>query len=316
MYSKKELACQRRVREIKNQLKSTKQGDARAEKYCRIYRESGWVMCRDLRKLMNCKSLFPGVEDKISILTYNVKNKHFRSTEVIDYLEKINFDVHEFRFEDGKSAVHSCMVDDVRVVRKFLSKGVNVDLDTYTCSPLFIAAQYKNEEIVKLLLEHKANPNQSDPEGSTPLHALALPCLCECRTKWHTCDTRKPVENLVKMLLENGADIEARNRHGDTPLQSAVMRFDVALTKSLLDHGASLSSLNEKRMFTQTFSSLELTTYAVSLDIIEVMQLLQSAGYNMDFRTKLRMRVIRMKMSISMFRWLIENFFTMNLAFI
>ncbi|KAL7305513.1 hypothetical protein TKK_0002250 [Trichogramma kaykai] len=181
------------------------------------------------------------------------------------------------------------MVDDVRVVRKFLSKGVNVDLDTYTCSPLFIAAQYKNEEIVKLLLEHKANPNQSDPEGSTPLHALALPCLCECRTKWHTCDTRKPVENLVKMLLENGADIEARNRHGDTPLQSAVMRFDVALTKSLLDHGASLSSLNEKRMFTQTFSSLELTTYAVSLDIIEVMQLLQSAGYNMDFRTKLRM---------------------------
>uniref|UniRef100_A0ABD2XB22 Uncharacterized protein n=1 Tax=Trichogramma kaykai TaxID=54128 RepID=A0ABD2XB22_9HYME len=31
MYSKKELACQRRVREIKNQLKSTKQGDARAE---------------------------------------------------------------------------------------------------------------------------------------------------------------------------------------------------------------------------------------------------------------------------------------------
>ncbi|KAL7305516.1 hypothetical protein TKK_0002252 [Trichogramma kaykai] len=91
------------------------------------------------------------------------------------------------------------------------------------------------------------------------------------------------------MLLENGADIEARNRHGDTPLQSAVMRFDLALTKSLLDHGASLSSLNEKRMFTQTFSSLELTTYAVSLVIIEVMQLLQSAGYNMDFCTKLRM---------------------------
>ncbi|KAL7305515.1 hypothetical protein TKK_0002252 [Trichogramma kaykai] len=181
------------------------------------------------------------------------------------------------------------MVDDERVVRKFLSKGVNVDLDTYTYSPLFIAAQYKNGQIVKLLLEHKANPNQSDHEGSTPLHALALPCLCECRTKWHTCDTRKPVENLVKMLLENGADIEARNRHGDTPLQSAVMRFDLALTKSLLDHGASLSSLNEKRMFTQTFSSLELTTYAVSLVIIEVMQLLQSAGYNMDFCTKLRM---------------------------
>ncbi|KAL7304225.1 hypothetical protein TKK_0003419 [Trichogramma kaykai] len=91
------------------------------------------------------------------------------------------------------------------------------------------------------------------------------------------------------MLIDSGADIEARNRHGDTPLQSAVMRFDVALTKSLLDHGASLGSLSEKRMFIHYFSSLELTAYAVSLNIIEVMQLLQSAGYNMDFHTKLRM---------------------------
>ncbi|XP_014228204.2 ankyrin-1-like [Trichogramma pretiosum] len=286
MSSKDEVACHLRVREIKNQLKSIKQGDARAE----------------------------------------------NSSEVIDYLEKINFDVHEFRLKDGKSAVHcladlyelaetrchrdmllikhslrnyprknycdahgytyfhaACMVADIRVVRKFLSKGVNVNLDTYTCSPLFIAAQYNNVEIVELLLEHRANPNQSDHEGSTPLHALALPYLCECIERFYYCDTRKPVDYIVKMLIDSGADIEARNRHGDTPLQSAVMRFDVALTKSLLDHGASLDSLNEKRMFIHNFSSLELRTYAVSLDIIEVMQLLQSAGYKMDFHTKLRM---------------------------
>ncbi|CAB0042508.1 unnamed protein product [Trichogramma brassicae] len=333
MSSKREVASHVRVRKIKNQLKSIKQGDARAEKYCRIYRAPGtWVMRRDLRKFMNCNSLFPRVEDKAFIFTYNVKNKHFSSTEVIEYLEKINFDVHEFRLEDGKSAVHcladlyeseqirynrnmslinhffrnyprknycdahgytyfhaACMVADVSVVKKFFSQGVNVNLNTYTCSPLFIAAQYKHEEMVKLLLEHRADPNQSDHEGSTPLHALALPCLCECNTIWHTCSTRKPVDNLVKMLIENGADIEARNNHGDTPLQTAVMRFDVALTKSLLNHGASLSSLNEKRMFIHKFSSIELTTYAVSLDIIEVMQLLQSAGYKMDFHTKLRM---------------------------
>ncbi|CAB0028182.1 unnamed protein product [Trichogramma brassicae] len=332
MSSKEEVAFHRRVREIKNKLKSIKQGDARAEEYCRIYRKNLFSMRMYLRKLMNCHSLFPRVEDKIIFFTYNVKNNHFTCTEVIEYLEKINFDVHEFRLEDGKSAVHyfadlyeskqtrfdlipsyikhffrnyprknycdahgytyfhaACMVADARVVKKFLSQGVNVNLDTYTRLPLSIAAQYKHEEIVKLLLEHRADPNQSDREGSTPLHALALPCLCECNQDWHTCDTRKPVDKFVKMLIDSGADIEARNRHGDTPLQSAVMRFDVALTKSLLDHGASLSSLNEKRMFIHNFSSLELSTYALSLDLIEVMQSLQSAGYKMDFHAKLRM---------------------------
>ncbi|KAL7298246.1 hypothetical protein TKK_0009232 [Trichogramma kaykai] len=321
--------------QVKYHLKSIYEVSARREEFCYLYENDGQSRF-SLYKLINDHSLFPSAEDKIFFFKYALDKKERDIMEALD-----NFDIHEFRFEDGKSAVHylaerseservikrvnrsliknfflnhsqqdffpnyprknycdahgytyfhaACMVADVKTVRKFLREGVNVDLDTYTRSPLFIAAQYKNEEIVKLLLEHRANPNQTDHEGSTPLHALALPCLCECNPKWHTCDTRKPVDKLVKILIDSGADLEARNRYGDTPLQSVVMRFDVALTKSLLDHGASLSSLNEKRMFTQTFSSLELTTYALSLDIIEVMQLLQSAGYKMDFHTKLRM---------------------------
>ncbi|XP_014228211.1 serine/threonine-protein kinase TNNI3K-like [Trichogramma pretiosum] len=313
----------------------------RREEFCYLYENDAWgdgSTSKVLDKLVNDDGIFPRAEDKAFLFQYALDERHLK---IITALEKGNFDRHEFRFEDGKSAVHylaerskservikrvnrsliknfflnhsrqdlfrnyprknycdahgytyfhaACMVDDVRVVRKFLSQGVNVNLDTYTCSPLFIAAQYKNVEIAELLLEHRANPNQSDHEGSTPLHALALPCLCECIERFYYCDTRKPVDYIVKMLIDSGADIEARNRHGDTPLQSAVMRFDVALTKSLLDHGASLRSLNEKRMFIHNFSSLELTTYALSLDVIEVMQLLQSAGYKMDFHTKLRM---------------------------
>uniref|UniRef100_A0ABD2XRU8 Uncharacterized protein n=1 Tax=Trichogramma kaykai TaxID=54128 RepID=A0ABD2XRU8_9HYME len=60
MSSKDEIAGHLRLREIKNQLKSIKQGDARAEKYCRIYRkmpeEFFWLGKRfqTLRR-MNCQ---------------------------------------------------------------------------------------------------------------------------------------------------------------------------------------------------------------------------------------------------------------------
>ncbi|CAB0033491.1 unnamed protein product, partial [Trichogramma brassicae] len=183
----------------------------------------------------------------------------------------------------------ACTIGHERAIDSLLRQGVDINLDTYTCSALHIAAQYRLETVVKKLLDHGANPNQQDHEKSTPLHAFAWMCLCGCVSRKDYCDRRRPVDKLVKMLLVKGANIEARNRHGDTPLQLAVSRFDVELTRSLLKHGASLSSLNEDRMFIQNFSSLELKCYPVTLNIIEVMQLLQSAGYKMDFYTKLRL---------------------------
>ncbi|CAB0040333.1 unnamed protein product [Trichogramma brassicae] len=140
-----------------------------------------------------------------------------------------------------------------------------------------------------MLLVYGANPNQQDHEQSTPLHALSWPNLCDCVSGWSYCDTKQPVDELVKMLVNYGANIEARNSCGDTPLQLAVSRFDVELTKALLKYGASLDSLNKDKMFSMNFSSLELKCYAFTLNIIDVMQLLRSSGYEMDLLSRLRM---------------------------
>ncbi|KAL7287121.1 hypothetical protein TKK_0018738 [Trichogramma kaykai] len=320
----------------KDYLKSISNMDERREKLCQGYVEQRWATDNDFITLMNCESLFPSDEDK----RYFVK---FALTEFpcsIDFnlriLKKINesnFNIHDFRFKDGKSAVHylaemdalpiiplartlmlpfmelflesaeqnyqdehgytylhgACMSDNVTALNRLLGQGVDVDLDTYTCSPLHIAAQYRNEDVVEILLRHRADPNQPDRERSTPLHALARLRICDCHTGLEVCDYKRPVDKLVNMLVEHGAELEARNSHGDTPLQLAVSRFDRELVASLLAHGASIRNLNDDRMFSWNFSSLELRCYPYTLQIIETIRLLQSAGYQMDFRARLRM---------------------------
>ncbi|XP_023318563.1 uncharacterized protein LOC106653840 [Trichogramma pretiosum] len=190
----------------------------------------------------------------------------------------------------GYTYLHAaCMTGNVAAVNLFLSQGVDVNLDSYKYSPLHIAAQYRHLNVIEILLRHGADPNQQDVEKSTPLHALARLCLCRCTNHYLFCDKRKPVDEIVQILVEHGANIEARNCHGETPLQAAASRFDVNLTKALLDHGASLDNLDEDKMFSADFTSLELKNYPLTLNIIEMMHLLKSVGYEINVHTRLKM---------------------------
>ncbi|CAB0034102.1 unnamed protein product [Trichogramma brassicae] len=83
--------------------------------------------------------------------------------------------------------------------------------------------------------------------------------------------------------------METRNRDGNSPLDLAVSRLDVQLVKSLLKHGASLHNLNEDKMFSAEFTSTKLKNYPFTLNIIEMVQLLQSVGFMMSFETRLKM---------------------------
>ncbi|XP_014234599.2 ankyrin repeat domain-containing protein 62-like isoform X2 [Trichogramma pretiosum] len=269
---------------------------------------------RILIELMNCKELFPSVEDKKYFLKYALDKP---SLEMIKLLEEGNLKIHEVKLEDGQSALHylaeimdyflespeknyqdnlgytylhgACMSGNVSAVNLLLSQGVDVNLDTYTCSPLHIAAQYRHADVVEILLTHGANPNQRDAEKSTPLHALARLCLCQCTDCEKFCDERKPVDKLVQMLIDHGADIEAQNCHGYTPLGLSVCRFDLELTRTLLKHGAKIDNLNENKIFNMTFTPLELKNYPLTLNIIEMAHLLKSAGYNLSLQARLRM---------------------------
>ncbi|CAB0034214.1 unnamed protein product [Trichogramma brassicae] len=280
-----------------------------------------------IMKMMKNESLFPTVGNEIYFMKYAFEH------EILLILKALHANgehIHEFRWEDGKSALHylveqgepysrrvmslinfllknseknycdergysylhgACFAGDIETVERFVRQGVDVNLDTYTRSALHIAAQYHHKEIVKILLDHGADPNQLDHEQqSTPLHALAWPvaCIFVIPTLYFY-SSRKPVDDIVDMLVMKKANIEARNSHGDSPLQYAVSRFNVDVAGALLKNSASLSSLNEDRIFSTTFTTLELKSYSLTFHIIEMMKLLKSADYQMNMNTRLRM---------------------------
>ncbi|CAB0033173.1 unnamed protein product [Trichogramma brassicae] len=237
--------------------------------------------------LRNGRSAVHHLAESLVGLKYNYSPRT-RALKLVDYfLESARKNHCD---EQGYTYLHAaCVAGNATAARKLLRRGADVDCDSYKYSALQAAAWYKHEDVVEVLLEAGADPNRPDVEGSTPLHSLSWLCLCECESSRRYCDKRKPVERIVRMLVEAGADIEARNRHGDTALQASVSRLDVELARVLLKHGASLSSLNEDRMFAGKFKPIELKAYPLALNIIEMLQLLQSAGYEVDLLTRLKM---------------------------
>lgn len=107
-------------------------------------------------------------------------------------------------------------------------------------TPLSLAAFFDQDEIAKLLLTHKANPNlvAKNPSKVNALHSAVAKenyNLCALFLKYkvdvnatqtqsvtalHSAVHRGNLK-LTKLLVENGADIHAKMKNGDTPLAIA-----------------------------------------------------------------------------------------------
>ncbi|CAB0038941.1 unnamed protein product [Trichogramma brassicae] len=206
--------------------------------------------------------------------------------------------------DHGYTYLHgACFSGDIETVQRFVSQGVDVDVDSFTYSPLHIACKYRRVDVVKVLLESGAEPNRLDKEDkSTPLHALARLRVCDC-AEFCTDNIdddkiekkRRPVDEIVNLLVAKGANIETRNARGFTPLESAVSLLDYELTKSLLERGASLDSLSENIVFSTDYTSSELKNYPITLYIAELIRLLSSNGFSCDVYTRLKILKFFMK---------------------
>lgn len=102
------------------------------------------------------------------------------------------------------------------------------DADGYT--PLWLAAQRGDPEMVRLLLAAGAEVNLPGAYGATPL----LVAACHGR------------EAVVRLLVESGADVNAATVIGQTALDLAVERGHAAVVRALLEAGGAAGAAAER----------------------------------------------------------------------
>jgi ankyrin repeat protein len=104
---------------------------------------------------------------------------------------------------------------------------------------LMRAAFSGDVELVKLLLDHGADPTIISKDSETVLMAACGTGFIPGYSKGRT-----PAERLaaVKLLVERGQDVNAADDYGITPLMVAANLGDVAIIQYLIDKGASLAA--------------------------------------------------------------------------
>jgi hypothetical protein len=116
-----------------------------------------------------------------------------------------------------------------------LKQGVDVDSRYLGSTPLFSACGHCHYDVIKLLLENKADPNSRNISGYTPLQAaLDFFRFRELREK-------PPDINVLKLLLDYGAnpDVNMPGNKGWTAVKwFAQVKKDLEVAMILREHGA------------------------------------------------------------------------------
>jgi ankyrin repeat protein len=122
--------------------------------------------------------------------------------------EKRLFDLG-YRYFDEDNFVMSAAKGEVDAARAFLDYGLSVDSKDsgdHVSTPLLRAASLDDPALGLFLIEHGANVNAKDTNGSTPLMLAASHC------------GQTP---LLKALLKKGVDVNAKSAGGGTPMMMA-----------------------------------------------------------------------------------------------
>jgi len=111
-------------------------------------------------------------------------------------------------------------------------------------TPFMRAARSADVETMRLLLEHKADPNKAANDHTTPIISAGAGM-----GNRFAGGEEKPEPQFVeamKLLVENGANVNATNDRGDTAMHGAAGRGANLLVQFLADHGAKLDVKNKQ----------------------------------------------------------------------
>jgi ankyrin repeat protein len=245
---------------------------------------------------------FIDLESSENSLNLAVNSLHF---SVVDLLLASKADVN-YQSKVGYTALYIAgMHGDqaLPIVEQLLNAGANVTLgpgpthgDATGSTPLYVAAFYGGNKIVKRLIDGGAPIDFKLADGSTLMHALAHKCnnatIMMIKKSGIAHDVPRndgftPLrvaviagnEPAVKALLELDANINTLDNKGITPLLSAVLNDQETMVKLLLANGADTS-------VTVIFENILLNALnaAVMKGSEKIVQLLVDAGTPVDVK--------------------------------
>jgi ankyrin repeat protein len=140
----------------------------------------------------------------------------------------IDFMTESLTQHDQELLLLNCAIkfDKPDIVEDLLKRGADPNLFDYygkekhktTSLHDAVSILYsRNEKIIKLLLEHGANPNLSNHDGDTPLHMIAYSIARIYRSD--KCYRREKMPfDMLSLFIKYKADPNLKNNHGNTPL--------------------------------------------------------------------------------------------------
>lgn len=149
---------------------------------------------------------------------------YYRKTEIVGILiEKGAFlSIFEASSLGRVDLVLEYLKQDQSLVNMFSSDGF---------TPLHLASFFGQDETVRILLDHGADPNitSKNEQNVTPLHSSVA----------------ADNFNITEMLVNSGVEVNRTQKGGFTPLHEAALNGNYELVQLLLEHGANMNAKND-----------------------------------------------------------------------
>ena len=136
--------------------------------------------------------------------------------------------LHEACQEGNKEIAHLLLKKADEMFGSEFIRKMTSDKDDDGATPLLLGVGKGGTDIVKLLLDYKADPNQYNKEFNFPVHSAA----------------RTGDLETLELLLEHNARIDCTNIMSETPLFLAAENNNLEVIEFLMDHGANLDRYN------------------------------------------------------------------------
>uniref|UniRef100_A0A2C9JGG1 Uncharacterized protein n=1 Tax=Biomphalaria glabrata TaxID=6526 RepID=A0A2C9JGG1_BIOGL len=199
-------------------------------------------------------------KDNESLFHISVKNGCIKS---LDFLVKAGVNIYETNGE-GSTALHFLPRKDIASL--LIDSGLDVNQkDKFGRSPLHIAAEQQNLDMVRFLCTNGADIDKQDMSGETILIIISklIASSCNrntnlfqellglgpsidiqdtlgCTALMHLINSKADVKQEVSLLLVNGANVNIKDKEGRSPLFYLLMssRSELSDLKMLLQKGA------------------------------------------------------------------------------